>query len=103
VDPIETADLLIGRTIERPMEAHHRYRLRRLRRLDALEPPDAGYTWCREAPPPRDGCSVDVLIDGEEVLSAIAAAIRGARRSVRPGSRKLERLLGPMDAIVVDG
>src|ERR1044072_2470051 len=69
--------------MERSMEAHHRYRLRRLGRLEALEPPDRGLAWCRQAPPPRDGCSIDVLIDGEEVLSAIAAAIRGARRSVR--------------------
>jgi hypothetical protein len=81
VDPIETADLLIGRTIERSMEAHHGYRLRRLRRPDALEPSDDGFTWCREAPPPREGCSIEVLIDGEEVLSAIGAAIRGARRA----------------------
>src|SRR5690349_13589360 len=65
------------------MEAHHRYRLRRLGRLDALTPRDEGFTWCRQAPPPREGCSIDVLIDGEEVLSAIAEAIRGARRSVR--------------------
>jgi phosphatidylserine/phosphatidylglycerophosphate/cardiolipin synthase-like enzyme len=83
VGAIDTADVLIGRTIERSMEAHHRYRLRRLGRLEALEPPDSGPDWCRQAPAPRDGCSIDVLIDGEEVLSAIAAAIRDARRSVR--------------------
>jgi phosphatidylserine/phosphatidylglycerophosphate/cardiolipin synthase-like enzyme len=83
VDPLATADRLIGRTIERSMEAHHRYRLRRLGRLDALQPPDDEWAWCRQAPPPREGCAIDVLIDGDEVLSAIAEAIRGARRSVR--------------------
>jgi phosphatidylserine/phosphatidylglycerophosphate/cardiolipin synthase-like enzyme len=83
VDALDTADRLIGRSIERSMEAHHRYRLRRLGRLDALKPRDVGFTWCRQAPPPREGCSIDVLIDGEEVLSAIAEAIRGARRSIR--------------------
>jgi phosphatidylserine/phosphatidylglycerophosphate/cardiolipin synthase-like enzyme len=83
VQPIEVADSLLGRALERSMAAHHRYRLRRLGRLDALEPSDDGSLWCREAPAPRDGCSIDVLIDGEEVLPAIAAAIRGARRSVR--------------------
>jgi phosphatidylserine/phosphatidylglycerophosphate/cardiolipin synthase-like enzyme len=83
VQPIEVADSLLGRALERSMAAHHRYRLRRLGRLHALEPSDDGSLWCREAPAPRDGCSIDVLIDGEEVLPAIAEAIRGARRSVR--------------------
>ncbi|HSD81281.1 MAG TPA: phosphatidylserine/phosphatidylglycerophosphate/cardiolipin synthase family protein, partial [Solirubrobacteraceae bacterium] len=32
---------------------------------------------------PRDGCALEVLVDGAEVLPAIAEAIRGARRSVR--------------------
>jgi phosphatidylserine/phosphatidylglycerophosphate/cardiolipin synthase-like enzyme len=83
VGAIETADLLIGRAIERSMDAHHRYRLRRLGRLDALQPAADGSPWCRQAPAPRDGCAIEVLIDGAEVLPAIAEAIRGARRSVR--------------------
>jgi phosphatidylserine/phosphatidylglycerophosphate/cardiolipin synthase-like enzyme len=83
VDALGAADQLLGRAIERALEAHHRYRLRRLGRLEALNPPDDGSPWCREAPPPRDGCSIEVLIDGEAVLPAIAEAIRGARRSVR--------------------
>jgi phosphatidylserine/phosphatidylglycerophosphate/cardiolipin synthase-like enzyme len=83
VGVLETADGFVGRAIERSLEAHHRYRLRRLGRLDALRPPDDGSPWARQAPPPRDGCSIEVLIDGAEVLSAIAEAIRGARRSVR--------------------
>jgi phosphatidylserine/phosphatidylglycerophosphate/cardiolipin synthase-like enzyme len=83
VRPIETADLLLGRAIERSMGAHHRRRLRRLGRLEALGPPDDRSPWCREAPAPREGCSIDVLIDGAEALPAIAEAIRGARRSVR--------------------
>jgi phosphatidylserine/phosphatidylglycerophosphate/cardiolipin synthase-like enzyme len=85
VHPIATTDLALGRAIERSMTAHHRYRLRRLGRLEALDPPDDGTLWCREAPAPRAGCSIDVLIDGAEVLPAIAAAIRGARRSIRIG------------------
>src|SRR5215218_4854629 len=83
VPAIDVADRLLGRAIERSMAAHHRLRLRRLGRLDALEPPHDGSLWCREAPPPREGCSVEVLIDGAEVLPAIAEAIRGARHSVR--------------------
>jgi len=83
VDPIGTADRLVGRGIEQSMAAHHRRRLRRLGRLEALEPPDDGSLWAREAPAPREGCSVEVLVDGAEVLPAIAEAIAGARRSVR--------------------
>jgi phosphatidylserine/phosphatidylglycerophosphate/cardiolipin synthase-like enzyme len=83
VDPLSAADLLLGRSIERSLAAHHRHRLRRLGRLDALEPPADGSPWCGEQPAPRDGCSIEVLIDGAEVLPAIAEAIRGARRSVR--------------------
>jgi phosphatidylserine/phosphatidylglycerophosphate/cardiolipin synthase-like enzyme len=83
VHPVQAADSLLGRAVERSMEAHHRHRLRRLGRLDALTPGDDGSLWCREAPPPRDGCSIEVLVDGAEVLPAIAEAIRGARRSVR--------------------
>jgi phosphatidylserine/phosphatidylglycerophosphate/cardiolipin synthase-like enzyme len=65
------------------MVAHHRHRLRRLGRSYALEPQDAASPWCQDAFAPRDGCAIDVLIDGAEVLPAIAEAIRGARRSVR--------------------
>src|SRR4051794_35293188 len=65
------------------MAAHHRHRLRRLGRLDALAPRSDDSPWCREAPPPRENCSIELLIDGAQVLPAIAAAIRGARRSVR--------------------
>src|SRR4051795_6436647 len=83
VDPIDAVDRRLGNAVERAMAAHHRHRLRRLGRLDALNPPDDGSPWCREAPPAREGCSIDVLIDGEVVLAAIAEAIRGARRSVR--------------------
>ena len=83
MDLIEAADRQLGRGIERAMAAHHRYRLGRLGSLEALRPPDDGSLWCRAAPAPRDGCSIEVLIDGAEVLPAIADAIRGAQRSVR--------------------
>src|SRR3954469_5335202 len=65
------------------MAAHHRHRLRRLGRLDALAPRSDDSPWCRQAPPPRDGGRIYVLLDGAQVLGAIAEAIRGARRSVR--------------------
>ena len=80
---IGSLDRTLGRGIERSMVLHHRRRLKRLDRMEALHPPGDGSPWCREAPPPREGCALEVLIDGAEVLPAIAAAIRGARRSVR--------------------
>ena len=83
MDPLGTVDRGLGRAIERSMALHHTWRLRRLGRLEALRPPDDGSPWAREAPPARDGCSLEVLVDGAEVLPAIAEAIRGARRSVR--------------------
>ena len=83
MDPIGAGDRLLGRAIERAMVAHHRRRLRRLGRSYALQPRQDAWPWCRDSPPPRDGCSIDVLIDGAELLPTIAEAIRGARRSVR--------------------
>src|SRR5829696_1897710 len=83
VDPIGAGDRLLGRAIERAMVAHHRRRLRRLGRSYALQPRLNAWPWCRDSPPPRDGCSIDVLIDGAELLPTIAEAIRLARRSVR--------------------
>ena len=38
--------------------------------------------WARGAWPARDGCSIDLLIDGTQALTQIAAAIAGARESV---------------------
>ncbi len=38
--------------------------------------------WPAGDPPPREGCSLDVLIDGAQALPLIAEAIDGARESV---------------------
>jgi len=50
--------------------------------MGAYAPPDDGSLWAAADPPPRDGCSLEVLIDGAEALPRIAAAIEGAQRSV---------------------
>jgi phosphatidylserine/phosphatidylglycerophosphate/cardiolipin synthase-like enzyme len=71
-------DDLIGDGIEAVVCAKHRWRLRRLGAQRALSPPDDGL-WAAGDPPPRDGCSMDVLIDGAEAFPAIADAIAGAR------------------------
>jgi phosphatidylserine/phosphatidylglycerophosphate/cardiolipin synthase-like enzyme len=77
----ERADRLVGRSVERAICAHHARRLRRIDRLGALDPADDG-PWAAGEPRPREGCRMDVLVDGEEALPAIAEALRGARREV---------------------
>ena len=68
-------DDVVGDGIERLVLGHHRRRLRRLgwERAFATAPS----LWAAGAPPPRQGCSVDVLI-GAEALSAIRQALDGA-------------------------
>ncbi|HEY2651452.1 MAG TPA: phospholipase D family protein [Solirubrobacteraceae bacterium] len=72
-------DAVVGDGIERAVSAKHRWRLARLG-SPALDP-GAG-RWAAGDPPPRDGCSLKVLVDGEAALAAIARAIEWARESV---------------------
>jgi phosphatidylserine/phosphatidylglycerophosphate/cardiolipin synthase-like enzyme len=78
---ISHVDARLGDAIEAAVRARHRRRLRRLGWERALEPPDGGL-WGAGDPPPRPGCSLDVLIDGAQALPAIAEALQGARRFV---------------------
>jgi phosphatidylserine/phosphatidylglycerophosphate/cardiolipin synthase-like enzyme len=71
-------DDVIGDGIEAVVYAKHRWRLRRLGAERALSPPYDGL-WAAGDPPPREGCAMDVLIDGAEAFPAIADAIGGAR------------------------
>src|SRR5205085_10169018 len=57
-----------------------RRRLSRLGWLHALDAP-AG-PWAGGHPEPREGNAVEILVDGERALPAIAAAIRGAESHV---------------------
>jgi phosphatidylserine/phosphatidylglycerophosphate/cardiolipin synthase-like enzyme len=77
----DRVDRALGRGVERAICAHHARRLRRIDRLDALDPAGDGPLAAGE-PPPRDGCRMEVLVDGEEALPAMAAALRDARREV---------------------
>ena len=61
------------------MKAKHRRRLHRLGNR-ALDAPPGG--WAEDAPPPRSGNDVTVLIDGDEALGAMVEEIRGARSHV---------------------
>jgi phosphatidylserine/phosphatidylglycerophosphate/cardiolipin synthase-like enzyme len=78
---ISQVDARVGDAIEAAVRTRHRRRLRRLGWERALEPPDGGL-WAAGDPPPRPGCSLDVLVDGAQALPAIAEALQGARSFV---------------------
>jgi phosphatidylserine/phosphatidylglycerophosphate/cardiolipin synthase-like enzyme len=82
IDTLVTrVDALVGDGVEAAVKAKHRIRLRRLGWERAVSPPDDSL-WAAGEPPPRAGCSVDVLIDGAEALPEIARALCGAREFV---------------------
>ena len=60
-DGVASLDALVGDGIERAVLAKHRRRLARLG-SGALQPPAEG--WADGDPPPRDGCTLEVLVDG---------------------------------------
>src|ERR1700684_1133690 len=81
VGSVSRVDATIGAGVEAAVRAKHERRLDRLGWARALRPDGAG-TWAAGSPPPRDGCVLDVLIDGEEAMAAIAEAIAAAREFV---------------------
>ncbi len=78
---ISRLDATIGNGVEAAVRRKHARRLRRLGWSRALDPP-GDQLWADGDPPPRSGCQLDVLIDGEEAFAAIAEAIAGAREYV---------------------
>ncbi len=78
--PLASLDTLVGDGIERAVIWKHRRRLGRHHRLQSLEP-GPGW-WAQGDPPPRSGCELEVLIDGETAFAAIAEALQSARRSI---------------------
>jgi phosphatidylserine/phosphatidylglycerophosphate/cardiolipin synthase-like enzyme len=73
-------DAAVGNGLERLIVRHHRRRLRRIGRLDALDTPSGG--WAVGDPPPRLGSAVEILVDGAEALPRIAEEIEGTRSQV---------------------
>ena len=71
-------DTLVGNGVEAAVRAKHAWRLRRLGWSQALAPPDNGI-WASGDPPPREGCSLKVLVDGATACPQIAEAIANAR------------------------
>ncbi len=79
---LERVDTWIGRGVEGAIGSHHRRRLRRVGRIDQLDPPDRASLWGAGNPPPRGGCELEVLIDGAQALPRIAEALAGAHSHV---------------------
>jgi phosphatidylserine/phosphatidylglycerophosphate/cardiolipin synthase-like enzyme len=75
---VSGVDTIVGDAVEAAVRAEHRWRLRRLGWRHALAPADDG-RWASGDPPPRAGCSLEVLIDGAEAFPLIAHAIESAR------------------------
>jgi phosphatidylserine/phosphatidylglycerophosphate/cardiolipin synthase-like enzyme len=78
---VASLDTVVGDGVEAAVRAKHLWRLRRLGWSRALDPPDGG-PWAAGDPPPREGCSLEVLIDGAEAFPSIARAIENARHYV---------------------
>jgi phosphatidylserine/phosphatidylglycerophosphate/cardiolipin synthase-like enzyme len=74
-------DAAVGAGVEAAVVAKHTRRMKRLGWSRALDPAGPG-TWAHGEPPPRDGCALDVLIDGAEAMAAIAEAIASAQAFV---------------------
>ncbi|TML89567.1 MAG: phospholipase [Actinobacteria bacterium] len=95
-DLLTRVDRTLGESIDNAVVKHHRRRLKRIGRLDALDA--SGGDWAAGDPPPREGNELELLIDGAEALPRIAEAIRSAESSVElagwhfEASFELERL-----------
>ena len=85
----DRVDAAVGDGLERSMLHHHLRRLRRHGQLGAIAPASEGL-WAQTAVPPREGNALEVLIDGENALPAMADAIRNAKRHVHVCSWNLE-------------
>jgi phosphatidylserine/phosphatidylglycerophosphate/cardiolipin synthase-like enzyme len=79
---LERVDGWAGQGLEAAIGRHHRRRLRRVGRIDQLDPPDSRSLWAAGDPPPREGGALDVLVDGGQALPRIAEALTGARSHV---------------------
>ncbi|HET9718451.1 MAG TPA: hypothetical protein VFP55_00070, partial [Solirubrobacteraceae bacterium] len=73
-------DARAGDGVEALVRLKHRRRLHRLHQAEALEP-GAGW-WAAGDPPPREGCSLEVFVDGADYFAAVAEAIGQARHSI---------------------
>jgi phosphatidylserine/phosphatidylglycerophosphate/cardiolipin synthase-like enzyme len=82
VSALDHIDRHLGQATEWAVAGHHRRRLARLGHSGSYNPPQDESMWCAGDPAPRDGCSLDVLIDGAQALPRIAEAVEGAQSHV---------------------
>ena len=75
-----TAGHVLGQAIDRTIVSHHARRLRKVGWGHALDPPAGG--WAEGVMPPREGNSVEVLIDGSEFLPLAAEELASATSHV---------------------
>ena len=75
-----TAGQVLGQAIDRTIVSHHARRLRKVGWGHALDPPAGG--WAEGVMPPREGNSVEVLIDGSEFLPLAAEELASATSHV---------------------
>jgi phosphatidylserine/phosphatidylglycerophosphate/cardiolipin synthase-like enzyme len=73
-------DRRIGTRLSAAVVAHHRRRLTRIGQAQVLSSGPGG--WATRTWPPREGCSVEVLIDGAEAAPRMAAELARARSHV---------------------
>jgi phosphatidylserine/phosphatidylglycerophosphate/cardiolipin synthase-like enzyme len=73
-------DRRIGEGLETTLDHHHQRRLHRIGWDRALDPPPG--IWADGPPPPRQGNSIEVLIDGKQVFPTIVDAIKNASSHV---------------------
>jgi len=78
-DSLFQIDRGVGDGIARIVRRHHARRLGRIG-SDALRAPAGG--WAEDAPPPRGGNELDVLIDGQTALRRMVKDIRAAASHV---------------------
>ena len=80
MNPLLAFDKAVGNALERLVRSHHGRRLRAIGWEHALDPDD-GDLWTSGFPP-RDGNTLEVLIDGAEALPRMADEIRKAKSHV---------------------
>jgi phosphatidylserine/phosphatidylglycerophosphate/cardiolipin synthase-like enzyme len=73
-------DDAVGNATERAVLAQHRRRLQKQGWLNALDAGPGG--WATGDPPPREGNSLEILIDGAEALPRLAEALESAQSHV---------------------
>jgi phosphatidylserine/phosphatidylglycerophosphate/cardiolipin synthase-like enzyme len=76
LDLLFQVDRRIGSMVSAGVVAHHRRRLHRVEQDGILDVEDGA--WAGGDPPPREGCTLEVLIDGEEAVPRMAADLAAA-------------------------